>query len=502
MSSGGSTWRAYWERDEFSQMKKAIVIKSLIYKTVERFSVKGLGFIISILLARLLSPDAFGQIAIVTVFVNLSQSIIEGGLGTALVQSREVDDRDYSTVFYICMAMAAVMTGIIYLAAPLVAGYYSSPEILSPLRVYAFSGFFSSYGSILTAKIQREMRFRQMMVCSLAATIISGSLAVAIAFAGAGIWTLVVYYFSHTVISCFAMMIAVRWAPKLSFSLKRAKELYSFGWKMLAATIMRSIYSDIRSLIIGKRFSTADLGYYDRGQQFPMVITLALEEAMQSVMFPVLAKSQDDRGQMRDIMQKTLSLGSLMVFPAMIGLAAVAEPLVKLLLTDKWLPCVPFMQIICIAQVPFIVSTSNLVPIKAMGRSDIYMKLEFFRRAAMLIVLIVTVVFFHSVRAIAYGYALSAWLDVFIVSIPNRRFFGYGVWGQIKDTWKIFAASVIMGAAVLAINYIPISVIFKLLIQIFCGVAVYMAMCRILKVDIFMYALDMLKKLFKGEKLD
>ena len=481
-------------------MKKTLVISSLIYKTVERFSVKGLGFIIGILLARLLSPEAYGQIAIINVFVNLSQSIIEGGLGTALVQNKDTDDRDYSTVFFICMAMSLVMTSIVFIAAPFIANYYSSPEILMPLRVYAFSVFFSSYGSILTAKIQREMRFKQMLICSLAATVISGSLAVALAFSGAGIWTLVVYYFSHTVVNCMAMMIAVRWAPRLSFSVSRAKILYSFGWKMLAASMMCSLYYDLRSLIIGKRFSTEDLGYYDRGQQFPFTIHFALDASIQSVMFPVLAKSQDSRDEMRSIMRKTLGLGAVMVLPAMMGLAAVAEPLIRLLLTDKWLPCVPFMQIICIAQVPGFIISSNLVAIKSSGRSDIYMKLEFLRRIVMLAVLALTVLLFDSVIAMAYSYALSTWMDLVIVIVSNKKLIGYSLSEQMKDVWPAVMPTVIMTALVYALNYVPLPLALKLCVQILGGMLVYIVFCKLFKVKMFNYALDMLKDMLSRKK--
>ncbi len=483
-------------------MNKALVIKSLIYKTIERFLVKGLGFIISILMARLLTPEAFGQIAIVTVFVNLSQSIIEGGLGTALVQSREADDRDFSTVFYICMAMSVIMTTIVYCGAPLVASYYKSPEILMPLRVYAFSVFFSSYDSILTAKIQREMKFRQMMICSLIATIVSGSIAVALAFAGAGIWALVVYYFSHTVVSCMTMMIAVRWVPRLTFSVERAKELYGFGWKMLAASMMCSLYYDLRSLIIGKRFSTEDLGYYDRGQQFPLTINFALDASIQSVIFPVLAKTQDDAYEAKAILRKTISLGALIVFPAMVGLAVVAEPLVKLLLTDKWLPSVPYMQIICIALVPSSITSANLVAIKAAGRSDIYMKLEFVRRTLMIAVLALTVLLFDSVIAMAYSYALSAWIDVFITAIPNKKLMKYSISDQIKDSKEIFFAAAVMGVIVFAFNYLTLPLILKLCLQIIVGIAVYIIMCVLLKIESFTYIIKITKGfwLIKKEK--
>lgn len=479
-------------------MNKGTIIKSLIYKTVERFSVKGLGFVISILLARMLSPEVFGQIALITVVINLSQSIIEGGLGTALVQNRDVDDRDYSTVFYICMAMSVVIAALVFAGAPLLAGYYKSPEMLLPLRVYIFSVFFSSYASILMARMQREMRFKQILYCSLTATCVSGALAVALAFTGAGIWTLVVYYFSHTVVNCIAMFAAVRWRPRLSFSVARAKVLYGFGWKMLASSLLCSLYYDLRSLIIGKRFSTEALGYYDRGNQIPFVISSALDSSVQSVMFPVLAKSQDDKGVLRGILHRSLTLSALIVIPAMVGLSAVADTFIRLLLTEKWLPSVVFMEVLCIGHAASAITAPNLVAIKAMGRSDIYMKLEFVRRVLMLAVLAITVFAFDFVVAMAYSFALSAWIDAIVCAIPSGRLLGYGVVKQFKDMWKNILAAVLMGIAVWAVGLAAIPLFLKLVVQILTGIVVYILLCRLLKVEGFMYALNMIKGLRKS----
>lgn len=479
-------------------MNKGTIIKSLIYKTVERFSVKGLGFVISILLARMLSPEVFGQIALITVVINLSQSIIEGGLGTALVQNRDVDDRDYSTVFYICMAMSVVIAALVFAGAPLLAGYYKSPEMLLPLRVYIFSVFFSSYASILMARMQREMRFKQILYCSLTATCVSGALAVALAFTGAGIWTLVVYYFSHTVVNCIAMFAAVRWRPRLSFSVARAKVLYGFGWKMLASSLLCSLYYDLRSLIIGKRFSTEALGYYDRGNQIPFVISSALDSSVQSVMFPVLAKSQDDKGVLRGILHRSLTLSALIVIPAMVGLSAVADTFIRLLLTDKWLPSVVFMEVLCIGHAASAITAPNLVAIKAMGRSDIYMKLEFVRRVLMLAVLAITVFAFDFVVAMAYSFALSAWIDAIVCAIPSGRLLGYGVVKQFKDMWKNILAAVLMRIAVWAVGLAAIPLFLKLVVQILTGIVVYILLCRLLKVEGFMYALNMIKGLRKS----
>ena len=479
-------------------MNKSTIIKSLIFKTVERFSVKGLGFIISILLARMLSPEVFGQIALITVVINLSQSIIEGGLGTALVQNKDVDDRDYSTVFYICMAMSVVIASAVFAGAPLLANYYKSPEMLLPLRVYIFSVFFNSYASILTARMQREMRFKQILYCSLTATCVSGALAVALAFAGAGIWTLVVYYFSHTLINCIAMFAAVRWFPRLTFSVARAKVLYGFGWKLLVSSLLCSLYADLRSLIIGKRFSTEALGYYDRGNQIPFVISSALDSSVQSVMFPVLAKAQDNKREAVGLLRRSLTVSALLILPAMIGLSAVSDTFIRLLLTEKWLPSVVFMEVLCIGHAASALAAPNLVAIKAMGRSDIYMKLEFIRRVIMLAVLVITVLCFDSALAMAYSYVFSAWLDTVICAIPCGRLLGYGVAQQFKDVWKNILAAVLMGVAVWAVGLLTMPLLLKLVVQIAAGVIVYIILCWLLKIDSFRYILDQMKQIKKG----
>lgn len=479
-------------------MNKGTIIKSLIYKTVERFSVKGLGFVISILLARMLSPEVFGQIALITVVINLSQSIIEGGLGTALVQNKDVDEGDYSTVFYICMAMSLLITAIVFVGAPLVANYYKSPDMLLPLRVYIFSVFFSSYASILTARMQREMRFKQILYCSLTATCVSGALAVTLAFAGAGIWTLVIYYFSHTVVNCIAMFVAVRWRPRLSFSVARAKVLYGFGWKILASSLLCSLYYDLRSLVIGKRFSTEALGYYDRGNQIPFVISSALDSSVQSVMFPVLAKSQDNRDTLRGILHRSLTLSAMLIVPAMMGLAAISETFIRLLLTDKWLPSVVFMEVLCIGHAASALTAPNLVAIKAMGRSDVYMKLEFVRRVLMLLILAITVFAFDFVIAMAYSFALSAWIDAIVCAIPSGRLLGYGAKEQFKAVSKTIFASVLMGVAVWAVGLLTLPLFLKLVAQIATGIIVYIILCWLMKIESFMYALNNLKQMKKG----
>ena len=475
-------------------MEKGKIIRSLAYKFTERFAVKGIGLVISIVLGRLLAPDLFGQIALVTVFTDISLTLVDGGLNTALVQAREADDRDYSTVFYITCALSLVMIAVLQLASPAIARYYRAPELVKPLRVYSFSLLFSSFNSIQVARLQRAMRFREMMFCNLAATLVSGALGVFLAVRGAGLWALVLYFFAQIVVSSLAMLLVLRWIPNRRFSKDSAKRLYGFGFKMLAASLITTVYNNLRPLIIGRRFTTADLGYYNRGQTFSSTVSLNLDTAVQSVMFPVLSRSQDDPDALRAMLRRTKSMGAFLIFPVMLGMAAVAEPMVRLLLTDKWLPAVPFVVLLSLGEAQVPLTTSNLVIVKSMGRSDLYAKQEVLRRVLMLSVLAVSVLAFNSVTAIAAGFVFSAWLDAFVTLRPVKRLLGYGWREQLRDTWRSALASAVMAAAVYAFGLLALPLPVKLLAQVLLGGAVYALVNLALKNESFFYLLAMLRK--------
>lgn len=471
------------------------VIKSMFYKFTERLAVKGIGLIIGIILARLLMPEDFGQVAIITVFIALATSIIQGGLNTALVQQKDIQEDDYSTVFYISLAISCLMVLILFLSAPLIANFYKIPQLIWPIRVYSFSLLFGAFNSVQVAKIQREMKFKEMMWTSLIATAISGVIGIVLAYTNLGIWALVFYGCSTTVLSCITMFFSANWFPKLTFSISRAKILFSYGWKMLVSAMLCSLYADFRSLLIGKKYSTDDLGYYNRGQQYPTVISHTLDTTIQSVMFPTLARSQNDKETLKSMLNRTIAMGAFIIVPVMIGLCCVSEPLIRLLLTEKWIPATKYMQLICLAEASFIFTSSCLIAIKAMGRSDVYMKLEIIRRIMMIAILVGAVLIFDSVVAIAISYVISAWIDVIIICIPLKRLLNYGLWEMIKYNWKSVFASLLMGVIVLTVGIIPLHYIVVTGIQIFVGVITYIALAVILKIDVFKYILDAAKKL-------
>jgi len=461
-------------------MDKKTVISSLVYKTLERFCVKGLGLIISIVLARLLAPEIFGQVAVLTVFVNLSQVIAESGFTTALIQRQDVTDQDYSSVFWVNMALAVLCIAVIQLITPLICNHYGQ-EIGLPLRIYSSILVVNAFNSLQIARLQKQMRFRQMMICTLIATVVSGAIGITLAYTGAGMWALIVYHISASVVTCIAMVYAEKWYPTFVFSLHRIKLLFGFGWKMLVSALLCSLYSDIRSLIIGKKYSNRDLGYYNRGRQFPQVISNSLDSAIQSVMFPALASAQEQREQMNQMLRRAVMMGTYIIVPTMFGLAAVAEPVVHLLLTEKWLPCVPYMQWICLGEAAVPILSSNLIAIKARGRSDVYMRLEMVRRIVMLGILMTSVFAFGTVEAIAAGFGLGYWLDTFIVSVVMKRLFGYGPVQQARDIWKTLLAAGIMFVVVNSINGLHSSIPALLCAQILIGVGLYLLLGYSLK---------------------
>lgn len=468
------------------EISKKVVAKSMAYSLVISIILKVAGLLISIILARILSPDDFGVVAIVMAFVDISQTIILGGFKVALVQKKEVDDLDFSTVFIINLAVSALMVLILYFCAPLINRFYQSDLLEKIIKVYSFSLLFVPFSSVLSARLEKRMKFKELMLVNIVATVISGTIGIIAAYSGLGVWSILLYYALHSVLSCLGMIIVQKWIPKLKFSLERAKVLFSFGWKMLVSALLTGFYNNIRSIIIGKKFSEADLGYYDRGRQIPYIVATTLESSIQSVMLPTLSSVQDDKSRLKYILKKTIKIGILFVLPAMFGLMVVAKPTVLLLLADKWLPCVPYLELLCLAWASMPFTSANLVAIKALGKSNTYLKLEIVRRVVMIAILIVSVACFDSVLAIAIGFAISMWLDVIIVMIPVKKLIGFGLVEMFKDSWKTIVSTILMAGVVFGLSFIKMNYILLLLIQIIFGIAVYLLLCRLLKNDIYL----------------
>ena len=475
-------------------MEKSKVIRSLIYKFTERFAAKFIGFVIGIILARLLVPEIYGQVVLLQTVIDFFLLVIENGVNTSLIQSREVDERDYFTVFVITFALAGATFLVMEAAAPLLADFYHSPAIVKPLRFYAVTLLFGAFNSIQVARMQREMRFREIMFCNLGATVLAGTLGVVMAWRGAGIWALVGYHFAYIVFGTVFTFLVLRWLPRGGFSRESARRLGGFGLRMVAASAVENLYLSLRPLIIGKIFSAAELGYYDRGRNFSYTISINLDAAIRQVMFPVLSRAQDDREQFIAIMRRMSKLGSFVIFPVMVGLAAVAEPLVRLLFTEKWIATAPILMILSLGEAQIPLTSANIIALKSLGRSDIYAKQEVVRRVLMLVMLFVSIIAFDSLEAIAVFYTISAWLDVVVTSLPIKKLLGYGVLDQLRDVWKTGVSAVLMGVLVRALELLPLPTILLLGVQVLCGAAVYVLLNFILKNESLLYILSLIKR--------
>ena len=329
------------------------------------------------------------------------------------------------------------------------------------------------------------MSFRKLMTASLAATVLSGGVGITMALKGLGVWALVGQQLTNQFSLCILLLVLVRWRPHFCFSLRRVRSLFSFGWKLLLSSLMDTGYQHLRSFVIGKKFSSEALGYFNRGKQFPELLMNAVNGSIQSVMLPVLSEQQDDLERMKQTMRSSIMASSFLVLPLMAGLAAVARPLVSLLLTDKWLPCVPFLQICCIDFAFYPIHTANLQAINAMGRSDVFLKLEIIKKSYGIAILCVTVFCFEGVLPIVWGAVVSTVISSFVNAFPNKKLIHYGYWEQIRDILPPIGMSLVMFLAVSALGRLPLGSLPLLLVQTAAGVLLYGGMSLLFKPESF-----------------
>lgn len=474
--------------------KNSVVI-NFIWRFAERCGAQLVTFIVSIVLARILSPEDYGQIALITVFTTIMQVFVDSGLGLALIQKKDADDLDFSSVFYFNFAVCSVLYAVMFVAAPFIASFYKDTTLTPIIRVISLTIVISGVKGIQQSYVSRNMLFKRFFFSTLGGTIFSAFLGIGLAYAGFGVWAIVAQQLSNTTIDTLILWLTVKWRPKKMFSWKRLKSLLSFGWKMLVSSLLDTVYNNIRSLIIGRMYSSSDLAYYNQGKQFPHTIVDNIDSSIDSVLLPSMSSAQDDSVRVKVMARRSIKISTYIMAPMMMGLAFCAVPIVKLVLTDKWLPCVPFLRIFCITYMFYPIHTANLNAIKAMGRSDYFLKLEIAKKIVGLGLLFSTMWF--GVLAMAYSLLVNSVLSQIINSWPNRKLLNYGYLEQLKDILPGIALAVFMGFCVSLIGLLHLSNGITLLIQIPFGAAVYIGMSAILHLESYEYLLDMVRQLLK-----
>lgn len=476
-----------------NQHTRSIIIASLFWKLMERGGTQGIQFIVQIVLARLLLPEEYGIIAIVNVFILLANVFVQSGLNTALIQKKDADEVDFSSVFYVSIFIAGLLYVIIFLSAPFIAEFYHNPQLIAVLRVLSIILFFGAINSIQNAYVAKAMLFRKLFFSSLWAIVISGVFGIATAYAGWGVWALVVQQIINQLLITVILWFTVKWRPQLVFSFKKVRILFSYGWKLLASYILNTLYTDMRTLVIGRVFSASILGFYNRGKQFPQLIINNINGSIQSVMLPALSSHQDDKIKVKNLMKKSITMSSFLVFPVMMGLAVTAEPLVEIVLTIKWLPAVPFIQIYCLILAFRPIHTANAQAINALGRSDIFLRIEITRTIIGIVVLIVSIPF--GVLAIAFGELISAIISTYLYSYPNYKLIKYSFIEQLVDVLPAFILTTVMGAIVYFVRYINTQTWVILIVQIVSGTVIYLGLAKLLRIKVYIQLKDILFEL-------
>ncbi len=478
-------------------------VSNLIWRFLERFGAQIVTFVVSIVLARLLDPTVYGTVALITVFTAILQVFVDSGLGNALIQKKDADDVDFSTVFYFNVVVCLLLYAVMFFCAPLIARFYDNSNLTPIIRVASFSLVISGVKNVQQAYVSKTMQFKRFFFSTLGGTIGAAIVGIFMAYKGYGVWALVAQNLFNLTVDTVILWVTVKWRPIKAFSWKRLKGLFSFGWKLLASALLDTGYNEARALIIGKKYTSEDLAYYNRGQQFPNLIVSNINTSIDSVLLPTMSEVQDKQREVKAMTRRAIKTSSYIMCPLMMGLAVCAEPLILLLLTEKWLPCVPFLQIFCFVYAFYPIHTSNLNAMKAMGRSDLFLILEILKKSIGIAAILISMWF--GVFWIAFSLTITTIISSIINAFPNRKLLSYSWFEQMKDILPNIGLALLMGVPVFFMGYLPLPTIVVLALQVLVGATIYIGASAIFKLEIFTYLRKMIRKFLcknkKSEKI-
>ena len=476
------------------------IVSSLFWKFMERCGTNGVQFVTSIVLARLLLPEDFGLIALVMVFITLANVFVQNGLGTALIQKKDADNLDFSSVFYASLLIVAGLYAILFFTAPLVANFYDHPELTTIVRVLALTLFFGALNSIQEAYIARNMLFKKLFWRSLGALVPSAAIGITCALKGLGVWALVIQQLCDVFLMCVFMWFTVKWRPQLQFSFERVKGLLSFGWKFASAVLLNTLYSNGLNLITGKIYSPTSLGYLSRGELFPLAIVANINTAIQSILFPTLSSVQTDSSAIKYVTRKTIVSSTFVIFPIMAVLFVLAEPIVLVVLGEQWLPSVPFVRIFCFTYSLWPIHTSNLTAINATGRSNIVLKQEIIKDIVGISIFVMFIINSETLVDAIQSYIPIALIGLVVNMWPNKKLIGYGIWEQFKDITPSFLLSCLTGTAVYFLDELFESPTFLIISSFFIGLSFFYVFSIILHLEGLNYLVQTYRDYKNGKR--
>ena len=477
------------------QKLKSQMTSGMIWKFAERFAAQGVSFVVSMVLARILMPEDYGAVAIINIFISIADVFLSSGLNTSLIQKRDADELDFSTIFYLNLGLSLVLYLMLFGIAPFIAQAYGMPILKSAIRVFALRLPVSAFQVIQVAYISKKMQFKKFFFATITGTILSALVGIAMAIKGMGVWALIGQYLTNTVIDTMMLWATVKWMPKNMFSIKAAVPLIKYSWKVMMTDLLGTLCNNLGDFIIGAKYSSANLAYYTKGKQLPQLFRTNIYTTLISVLFPGIAAVNDNMVTVKKITRKSVRIMAYIVFPISLGLMAAGKTIVEVLFTEKWLPMLPYVYVMCVETIISVPATIALQSIKAVGRSDLMLKSEIIKKIFFIISTVVAMN--YGVFAIALTVPANTLLDLTINTIINKKIINYSVFEELSDCFTALTLSLIMAVILVFIGKLEFNIYVKVVIQILVGVLSYAGLSYLTKNKEFNYILNVVVKRFK-----
>lgn len=454
-------------------------VKGASWSFIDSISSQGVTFLVSLVLARLLTPDEYGLIGIISIFIAVFNSIVDSGFSNALIRKNDARDIDYNTVFLTNLIISILLFFVLFLSAPAISHFFNQPQLIPLLRVMGAIVIINAFAIIQRTILVKKVDFKTQTKVSLISSITSGVIGIGMAVRGCGVWSLVGLHISRQFLNSAFLWIFSKWYPKLQFSFKSFKELFSFGWKLLVSGLIDTVWREIYQVVIGKCYSPATLGQYTRAQQFANICSSNLNSVVQRVSYPVLSSVQDDKERLKGGYKRIIKVTMLVTFTLMLGMSAVAKPMILTMVGEQWLPCVPFLQIICFQMMLYPLHSLNLNMLQVQGRSDLFLKLEIIKKIIAIGPLLLGI--FVNIYWMLGGSVVTGFIAYYLNAYYSGPFLNYSIKEQVKDILPGFGVAVAMAVPVFAMSFIPLNPFILLPSQIAVGAVITISICEVTK---------------------
>lgn len=470
---------------------KQKTISGFLWQLCQKVTSQMMTFVISVILARLLMPEDYGVVALASMFITLLYTFCDGGISSSLVQKKDADKLDYDTVFISSFVIGVVLYIILFFTAPFIASSFDNKQVVSVLRVLGLTMPLGAFGCVQGAYLSKQMAFKKLFLSSTIGSFVSAIVGLGMAYGGFGIWALIGQNLSSLITSSFVLFVICEWHPSLSFSWRRFEGLFSYGSKLMTASLLGTFFGQLKGYLIGLKFTPADLAFNNRGESLPGIVFNNIDNTVNSVLFPALCQLQSDKETLKRALSRSMQCTSFFLMPLLLGLGAISDKLIILIYTEKWASAIPYMRLVCLMLCFGTMGNMNMQALKALGKADTILKLEIYKKPVLILIMVVCM--FISPFMIAVGQFIYSLYALVWNSFPNKKYLGYSLMEQLKDIAPNFIISLAMSICVYGIGNLPLNVYFILFIQVFSGVIIYYILSMFFNNDNLRYGTELIK---------